>query len=127
MPRELVFMWAAELLMLLALAIFVRAFLVRKSDRDLHMRLGKLGATIVFVGLLLLEVLIRGFGWRFPVRSSRMLLIHVIVASGALVLLIALVITGLKGPRALHVKLWPMFFPLYTAAIVLSWVAFQLW
>jgi hypothetical protein len=127
MTRELGFMWVAELLMLLALAIFLRAFIVRRSDRELHMRLGKLGATIVFVGLLVLEALIRGFGWSFPVRSSRMLTIHVIVASCALALLIGLVITGMKGPRAVHVKLWPFFLPLYTASIVLSWFAFALW
>jgi hypothetical protein len=127
MTRELAFLWLAELLMLVAFGVFVRAFQVRRSDRALHMRLGKLGALIVFVGLLAVELLARGLGWDFPIRSHRMLQIHIVVASVALVVLIALVVTGMKGPRALHVKLWPLFFPLYAATVALSWFAFDLW
>lgn len=127
MSLELAFLWTAEVLMIGALGLFVRAFQVRVSDRALHQRLGKLGALIVFLGLLAVEVLARGLGWEFPVRSAQLLRIHIWVASGALLLLIALVITGIRGPRALHVKLWPVFFPLYVATVVLSLLAFDLW
>jgi len=127
MTRELAFLWVAEILMLVALGCFVRAFQVRISNRALHMRLGKLGALIVFVGLLAVELLLRVAGWQFPIRSRTMLHVHIVVASVALAVLVALVWTGIKGPRALHVKLWPLFFPLYIGTVALSVVAFELW
>ena len=126
MTREQAFLWAAEALMFVALVCFVGAFQVRESDRALHMKLGKLGALIVFAGLIAVEVLLRVAGWDFPVRSRTMLHVHIVVASVALVVLIALVWTGMKGPRAVHVKLWPLFFPLYVATVVLSLLAFDL-
>ena len=127
MSVELGFLWLAEVLMIGALGLFVRAFQVRRSDRALHQRLGKAGALLVFVGLLAVEVLARGLGWQFPIRSATMLHVHISVASLALLLLIALVWTGIRGPRALHVKLYLLFFPCYVATVVLSFLAFKLW
>jgi hypothetical protein len=127
MTREQLVLWAAEAVMLLALGCFVRGFRVRRSDRALHMRLGKLGALLVLGGLVAIELLLRGCGWEFPIRSRRMLLAHVSVATGALLVLIALVATGLFGPRAVHVKLYLFFFPLYLSTLVLSLFAFRLW
>ena len=127
MTLELGFLWLAEVLMFSALGCFVRAFQVRRSDPALHQRLGKAGALTVFVGLLAVEVLARGLGWQFPLRSPTVLRIHIWVATVALVVLIALVVTGMRGPRRVHVRLWPLFFPLYVATVVLSLFAFKLW
>lgn len=127
MSIELGFLWFAELLMVGALVLFVRAYQVRRTNQALHQRLGKTGALVVFVGLLAVEVLARGFGWSFEKRSEFMFRIHVWVASVALVVLIALVWTGIRGPRRVHVRLWPLFFPLYVATVVLSFLAFKLW
>jgi hypothetical protein len=129
---ERAFLWVAEVVMLAAYGCFVRGFLVRRSDRALHMRLGKLGALLVFVGLVAVELVARVLHWRFPRRDVTLagcsaFTVHVSVASLALLVLVLLVWTGLKGPRALHVKLYALFFPLYTATIVLSFLAFQLW
>jgi len=132
MTIERAFLWFAEGVMLAAFACFVQGFRVRKTDRALHMRLGKLGALLVFAGLIAVEVLLRVFGWKFPIRDLEFwgwsaLAWHIAVATVALLLLIALVWTGIRGPRALHVKLYPFFFPLFAATIVLSFVAFELW
>lgn len=127
MTIERAFLWFAEAVMLVALVLFVRGFTVRKSDRALHMKLGKTGALLVFVGLIAVEVLLRGMGWHFPVRSHAMLHAHITVASLALLFLIGLVVTGMKGPARVHVRLWLFFFPLYVATIVLSACAFELW
>jgi hypothetical protein len=127
MTIEQGFLWFAELLMLIALACFVQGFRVRKSDNALHQRLGKIGALLVIVGLAAVEVLLRGFGWKFPVRDATTLHVHIAVASGALLLLLALVVTGMKGPKKLHVKLYVLFFPLYFATVVTSVLAFRLW
>ena len=127
MTIERAFLWFAEAVMLVALVCFVQGFRVRVSDRALHMRLGKIGAALVFAGLLAVEVMMRGVGWHFPIRSHPMLHVHIVVASFALAVLVALVWTGMKGPRRVHVKLWPFFFPLYVATVVLSLLAFDLW
>jgi hypothetical protein len=127
MTIELAFLWFAELVMVAALALFVRGFAARRSDRALHMKLGKLGALLVCVGLIAVEVLLRGMGWKFPVRSTTMLHVHITVASFALLFLVGLVATGMKGPARVHVKLYLFFFPLYVATIVLSGFAFRLW
>ena len=127
MTLELAFLWFAEVVMLAALGCFVRGFSVRKSDRALHMKMGKLGALLVFTGLIAVEVLLRGMGWHFPIRSRTMLHVHITVASFALLFLVALVVTGMKGPARVHVKLYLFFFPLYVATIVLSACAFRLW
>jgi hypothetical protein len=110
-----------------ALALFVKGFAVRRSARALHMKLGKLGALLVFVGLIAVEVVLRGMGWKFPVRSTTLLHVHITVASFALLALIGLVVTGMRGPARVHVKLYAFFFPLYVATIVLSGFAFRLW
>jgi len=127
MTLELGFLWFAEAVMFGALLLFVRAFQVRRSDQPLHQRLGKWGASLVITGLVALEVVARGFGWKFPVRSPTVLHVHIAVATAALVTLIALVWTGMRGPRRVHVRLWPLFFPLYVATLVLSLFAFKLW
>ncbi len=132
MTREQAFLWVAEAVMLSALLCFVRGFQVRRSDRALHMKLGKTGALLVFAGLAAVEVMLRVAGWRFPVRPLTIqgcsaLHVHVAVASAALLLLIALVFTGIRGPRRVHVKLYLLFFPLYVATIALSLLAFELW
>jgi hypothetical protein len=127
MTREQTFLWVAELVMLVALGCFVRGFQVRRSDRALHMKLGKLGALLVVAGLVAVETMLRVVGWDFPIRSREMLHVHVAVASGALVVLLVLVVTGIRGPRSVHVRLWPIFFPLYVATIVFSLLAFDLW
>ncbi len=127
MTLELGFLWFAEAVMLAALGCFVQAFRVRRSDQPRHQRLGKTGALLVIVGLIAVEVLARGLGWHFPVRSALMLHIHIGVASAALAVLIALVVTGMRGPKALHVRLYLFFFPLYLATVVLSFFAFRLW
>jgi len=127
MTIEQGFLWFAELVMLVALGCFVQGFRVRKSDNRLHQKLGKAGALLVIVGLVAVEVLLRGFGWNFPVRDVATLRIHIAVASGALVVLLALAYTGMKGPKRLHVKLYVLFFPLYLATVVTSVLAFRLW
>lgn len=127
MTLELGFLWFAEGVMLGALLLFARAFQVRCTNQPLHQRLGKWGAGLVFAGLVAVEVVARGLGWSFPVRSQTTLHVHIAVASVALVTLIALVWTGMRGPRRIHVRLWPLFFPLYVATIVLSLFAFKLW
>jgi hypothetical protein len=91
------------------------------------MRLGKLGALLVFAGLIAVEFCVRVLRWNFPIRSRPLLHVHIAVASVALAVLIAIVVTGIKGPRRVHVKLFWLFFPLYTATIVLSAMAFELW
>lgn len=127
MSIELGFLWLAEVLMFGALGLFIAAFRVRRSDPALHQRLGKLGALIVFVGLLAVELVARGLDWEFPVRSATLLKVHILVATAALLVLIVLVFTGIRGPRRLHVRLWPLFFPLFVATNVLSLFAFRLW
>ncbi len=127
MTLELAFLWFAELLMISALFVFVRAFQVRRRNLALHQRLGKTGALMVLVGLLAVELLARGLRWDFPVRSPELLRIHIWVASFALVSLIALVVTGMRGWKRIHVRLYLVFFPLYVATIVLSLLAFDLW
>lgn len=127
MTLELGFLWFAEVVMFGALLLFARAFQVRRTNQPLHQRLGKWGACLVFAGLVAVEVVARGLGWSFPVRSQTTLHVHIAVASVALVTLIALVWTGMRGPRRVHVRLWPLFFPLYVATIVLSLFAFKLW
>lgn len=127
MTLELGFLWLAEVLMGAALGLFVRAFQVRRTNQPLHQRLGKLGALIVFVGLVAVEVLARGLGWEFPIRSATMLRIHIWVASFALAVLALLVWSGIRGVRRLHVRLYLLFFPLYVATVVLSLCAFRLW
>jgi hypothetical protein len=127
MTIEQGFLWFAELVMLVALGCFVQGFRVRKSDNALHQKLGKSGALLVIVGLVAVEVLLRGLGWRFPVRDTTTLRVHISVASGALLVLLALVFTGIKGPKRLHVKLYLLFFPLYLATVVTSVLAFRLW
>lgn len=126
MSLELGFIWFAEVVMFTALYLFVRAFQVRRRDLALHQRLGKSGALLVFVGLLAVEVLARGLGWEFPIRSESMLRIHIWVATLALAVLILLVVSGMKRWRALHIRLYLLFFPLYVATIVLSLFAFDL-
>jgi hypothetical protein len=127
MTLEQGFLCFAELLMLAALALFVKGFRVRRSDNALHQKLGKTGALMVFVGLVAVEVLMRVFGWHFPVRDQTLLAVHITVASLALALLIALAVTGMRGPRSVHVRLWIFFFPLYAATVVTSVLAFRLW
>jgi hypothetical protein len=127
MSIELGFLWLAEVLMFTALGLFIAAFRVRKTDQARHQRLGKVGALIVFTGLLAVELVARGLDWRFPVRSPEALRVHIWVATAALLVLIALVVTGMRGPRRLHVRLWPIFFPLFVATNVLSLFAFRLW
>ena len=127
MTIEQGFLWFAELVMLAALGCFVQGFRVRKSDNPLHQKLGKLGALLVIVGLVAVEVFLRGLGWKFPVRDATTLRVHIAVASGALAVLLALVFTGMKGPKKLHVKLYVLFFPLYLATVVTSVLAFRLW
>lgn len=127
MTLEQGFLWVAEAVMFVALGCFVRGFQVRRSDRALHMKLGKLGALLVLFGLIAVEVVLRGMGWEFPIRSRTMLQIHIAVASVALLVLIALVVTGMRGPARLHVKLYAVFFPTYVATIALSLFAFELW
>ena len=127
MSLEQGFLWVAEAVMFVALGCFVRAFQVRRSDRALHMRLGKLGALLVLGGLIAVEVLLRGLGWEFPIRSRTILNVHIAVASVALLVLIALVVTGMRGPARIHVKLYVWFFPLYVATVALSLFAFDLW
>ena len=127
MTIEQGFLWFAELVMLVALGCFVQGFRVRRSDNARHQRLGKRGALLVIVGLSAVEVLLRGFGWKFPVRDATTLHVHISVASGALLVLLALVFTGMKGPKRLHVKLYVLFFPLYLATVVTSVLAFRLW
>jgi len=127
MTLEQGFLWFAELLMLAALALFIQGFRVRRRDNALHQRLGKLGALMVIVGLVAVEVLMRGLHWDFPVRDRTLLHIHISVASAALALLLGLVVTGMKGPKSVHVKLYVLFFPLYAATVVTSLLAFRLW
>ena len=127
MTIEQGFLWFAEAVMATALALFVQGFRVRRSDNALHQRLGKLGALLVIVGLVAVEVLMHGMHWSFPVRDRTLLHVHISVASVALALLLALVFTGMKGPRSVHVKLWVLFFPCYAATVVTSLLAFRLW
>lgn len=121
------FLWFAEAVMVTALVLFVQGFRVRRSDNPRHQRLNKLGTLLVVVGLIAVEVLLRGLGWHFPVRDAGVLRIHITVASGALAVLLLLAFTGMKGPKALHRKLYVLFFPLYLATIVTSLLAFELW
>lgn len=127
MTLELAFLWFAEVVMFTALGCFLEAFRVRRSDNRRHQRVAKFGALLVFAGLLAVEVLARGLGWEFPVRSATTLRVHIWVASVALLLLVLLVWTGMRGPKSLHVRLWVFFFPLYVATVVLSLFAFELW
>jgi hypothetical protein len=127
MTIEQGFLWFAELVMLVALGCFVQGFRVRKTNNALHQKLGKSGALLVIVGLVAVEVLLRGLGWKFPVRDVKTLHVHIAVASGALAVLLALVFTGMRGPKKLHVKLYLLFFPLYLATVVTSVLAFRLW
>jgi len=127
MTIELAFLWVAEAVMLAAFACFVQAFRVRRTDRARHMRLGKRGALLVLIGLIAVEWFARVLDWEFPVRSPALLRAHIWVASVTTVVLIVLVATGMRGPRALHVRLFAFFFPLYAATIVLSLLAFRLW
>jgi hypothetical protein len=127
MTIEQGFLWFAELVMLVALGCFVQGFRVRRSDNARHQRLGKTGALLVIVGLVAVEVLLRGMGWTFPVRDRTLLHVHIGVASVALTLLLALVFTGMKGPKRVHVKLYVLFFPAYVATVVTSVLAFRLW
>jgi hypothetical protein len=127
MSLERAFLWIAELVMLAALGCFIAGFRVRKTDLARHMRLGKLGAWLVFVGLVAVELVARVLRWTIPIRSPQMLTIHITVASVALLVLILLVWTGMRGPKSLHVRLYLFFFPLYVATIVLSFFAFSLW
>ena len=60
-------------------------------------------------------------------RDATTLHVHITVASGALAVLLALVVTGMKGPKSVHVKLYLLFFPLYLATVVTSVLAFRLW
>lgn len=132
MTREQAFLWLAEAVMVAALCVFVQGFRVRRSDRALHMKLGKIGALIVFAGLLAVEFMLRVVGWKFPIRDFpilgwQALHVHITVACVATLVLIALAVTGMRGPRSVHVKLYVLFFPSYVATIVLSWFAFELW
>jgi uncharacterized membrane protein len=127
MTIEIGFLWVAQLIMIGALVCFLRAFALRKIDLSRHMFWGKLGALLVLAGLLAVELAIRVLGWEFPQRSTTAFHLHLAAASGATVLLIAIVITGLRRQRNIHIRLYPFFLPLYTATIVLSWFAFQLW
>lgn len=127
MTIERAFLWLAEVLMFSAFFCFIAGFRARKSDRARHMRMGKLGATLVFIGLVAVEVLHRGLHWEFPIRSRTILHVHIAVSFAALVALTALAWTGMRGPKRLHVKLYLFFFPLFTASLVLSLAAFELW
>lgn len=127
MTREQAFLWLAELLMFLAGFCFVRAFAVRRSDNAAHQKWGKAGAVVVVAALVVLEILMRGFGWAFPVRSAPMLHAHIAVASLSLLLIVALAVTGKMRIRSVHVRLYLLFFPSYVATLVLSFLAFELW
>lgn len=126
MSLELAFLWVAEAVMFAALGCFFLGFRARRTDLERHKRLGKLGALLVLAGLLAVELVARVLGWEFPVRSEAVLRVHIRVASVALAVLIALVWTGMRGPRRVHVKLYLFFFPLYVATLVLSLLAFDL-
>lgn len=127
MTPEIGFLWLAEIIMTVALGCFFAAFRVRKTDRARHMLLGKTGAYLVFAGLLALEFVVRVLGWHLPRRSEFLFHCHLVTASLSFALLLALLVTGVQRRRALHVYLYIPFLPLFTAAVVLSWFAFQLW
>jgi hypothetical protein len=125
MTLEMGFLWLAELLMIGALGCFVVAFRWRKRNLARHRSWAATGIAIVFGGLLVLEVLMRGLGWQMPVRDRDALHAHLVVATISTVVLIALGITGALRIRSIHVKLYWLFFPSFVATIVLSWFAFQ--
>jgi hypothetical protein len=125
MGLELAFLWVAEAVMFAALGCFVLGFRARRTDLERHKRLGKLGALLVLAALLAVELVARVLRWEIPVRSEAILRVHIRVATVALAVLIALVWTGMRGPRRVHVKLYLFFFPLYVATLVLSLLAFD--
>ena len=127
MTIQTAFLWLAELLMVFALGCFLQAFRLRKIDLDRHRFWGKAGAYVVFAGLLAVELVTRVLVWEMPRRSDTAFSWHLITASGALVLLVLLLITGLRRIRTIHIRLYLFFLPLFTAAVILSFFAFRLW
>ncbi len=120
------FLWVAEGLMFFALGCFVRGFRVRKTNLPLHMFLGKLGAFTVLSALLVLEVLMRGLDWEFPVRDHVFLRCHLTAASIALATLLLLLFTGITRRRRVHIRLYWVFFPSYALTLLFSLLAFDL-
>ena len=127
MSREQAVLWLAEAVMFTAQFCFLRAFWLRKRDNRRHQQWGKRGAACVLLGLLTLEILMRGAGWEFPVRSETMLRWHVGISIGSFLLLVLMVVTGMVRIRRVHVRLYLLFLPCFAASIVTSFFAFQLW
>ena len=123
---ELSFLWLAELLFVVAYACFLRAFALRR-ETDRHRGWALVGAGLIVASLVVLEVVKRGLGWEFPIRSRAALRWHISCASFTLLLLVVQVWTGITRRRAIHVRLWPVFLGAFAATIVLSLVAFRLW
>lgn len=127
MTREQGVLWLAEGVMFFALFCFLRGFSLRRTALARHMWYGKLGAACVVAGLLVIEALMRGLGWEFPIRSPVMLRWHITVSVVAFLLLLLLVYTGVRRIRRIHVRLYLFFFPAYLGSLVLSFCAFRLW
>ena len=123
---EVAFLWLAELLFIVALAMFMKAWSLRRTTRE-HRRWAITGAALVFVSLVVLEIVKRGLGWEFPIRSRTMLGWHIGSAATSLVLLLTQILTGIFRWRRVHRCSGPLFLLCFTSTVVLSFFAFRLW
>ena len=101
-----------------ALACFWAAFLRRKTVR-VHKRFGIAGASIDLLGTAVVIVVTRGLGWHVPAHDAGVALAHRTLAYVATGLVLLVATTGIRRDR-IHVRLWPVFLPVYTVTYLLA-------
>lgn len=101
-----------------ALACFWAAFARRKTLR-VHKALGVAGALIDLAGTAAVIVTSRVLGWHVPAHHEGVATAHRALAYLATALVLLVAITGARR-HPLHVRLWPVFLPVYTTTYLLA-------
>jgi Kef-type K+ transport system membrane component KefB len=108
--------------MAVALGCFWAAFRYRKTLRT-HKRLGIAGVVVDLAGTVAVVVATRGLGWHVPAHDANVATAHRALAYVATALVLLVGATG-AARHPIHVRLWPVFLPVYTATYVLAFWAY---
>lgn len=110
----------------LSLVLFFAAYYQRRRNITRHRILAILGVTFNLISSVYLIYAVRIAGVEMPARfPDAVVLAHRIFASSMAILMLAMLITGIKRRRELHVVLHRIFLPGYTLTYISGLVIFH--
>ena len=122
MPSPILY-FGYGLVMLVAYGCFLKAYATR-LDTPTHKRWGMAGTAISLTGIVVVVIGAYAWGWRPDERWHEMVVVHRAIALVSFLLLMLVAITGALRHK-LHPKLYLVFLPAYTLALITAAIGYR--